>query len=365
MSAPGSTPSFFPFSYANMSRSTALSSQNLPTFPFSGASIVASSASEARKPANELKVLAQNIVFGGCAGVFGQALVFPLYTAKTNMQNAPTVYNSGLLHCARDIASKRGLKGLYTGIKPTLTFTFPEKAIKLAMNDFLRKKFADEKGNVNLARGMAAGAGAGLCQVVVTNPMELLMITMQTRQSAEAALSVAKVAVVKNGAAQAAAAPKPPPASGMLGIARELGLRRMYADVPATLLRDIPFSVIFFPLHTYLQEKFADENGDTPVQKVLLSGFLAGSTAATLSTPMDVVKTRVMADTGAVGGNKSAASVSQTRRIIQVFGEIYATQGVKGLFNGVGPRFLIISPLFGITTMAYEALKKLREKDIL
>ncbi len=317
---------------------------------------VAFSLAEATKP-SDLKVLGQDILAGGAAGVVGQAMVFPLYTAKTNLQNNPQVYNRGLLHCMRQIAAKQGVKGLYAGIRPTVTMTFPEKAIKLAANDYFRKKLMDEQGKVTVSRGMLAGAGAGFCQVIVTNPMELLMITMQTRAAANAAamkkmattvgadVAVPKVAVV---------APQ-----GMISIARELGVRRLYADIPATLLRDIPFSVVFFPLNSYLKEFFTDKDGKTPLSGVLTSGFFAGTTAATLSTPMDVVKTRVMAATGKA--RPGDPQVSQAVRIVQTFGEVYKASGIRGLFAGTGPRVLIISPLFGITTMVYEFLQKLRE----
>lgn len=288
-------------------------------------------------------MLLQNIVFGGTAGVVGQGCVFPLYTAKTNLQQFPNRYSS-LLDCFRQIARRDGLRALYTGLRPTLTFTFPEKAIKLAMNDYLRASFADKQGQVSILRGVAAGAGAGVCQVIVTNPMEMLMITMQTRE---------------------AQGMKP---VGMAKLGRELGFRRLYRDIPATLLRDIPFSMVFFPMHTSLSEAFANENGQTPVSKVLLSGLICGSTAAALSTPADVVKTRVMASTGAaVHTTKGAAEVAvpQYQRIVHCFQDVVKTEGIRGLCKGMVPRVLIISPLFGITTMFYEALKNLRERGIM
>lgn len=300
---------------------------------------------KATKPDGSLKTLVQNIVFGGTAGVVGQASVFPMYTAKTNMQNFPERYR-GLLDCFRTIGKRDGVRALYTGLRPTLAFTFPEKAIKLAMNDYFRAHFANEKGEVSIPRAMAAGAGAGLCQVLVTNPMEMLMITMQTRQANRL------------------------PAINMMRLARELGFRRLYRDIPATLLRDIPFSVMFFPLNTHLVESFADEHRNTSTPRVLMAGCLAGSVAATLSTPMDVVKTRVMASTGSTISNngtvgKPQAEASQVQRIGFVFRDVIQKQGVAGLFKGAGARILIISPLFGITTMFYEGQKKLRELGLM
>ena len=67
----------------------------------------------------------------------------------------------------------------------------PEKAIKLAVNDFVREQTADENGNVAWYNGILAGAsnrgvvvlsiGAGFCQVIATNPMEITKIRMQVQ----------------------------------------------------------------------------------------------------------------------------------------------------------------------------------------
>ena len=52
----------------------------------------------------------------------------------------------------------------------------PEKAIKLAANDFFRHKLTTKEGKLPVHREMMAGGSAGLCQIVVTTPMELLKI---------------------------------------------------------------------------------------------------------------------------------------------------------------------------------------------
>lgn len=143
----------------------------------------------------------------------------------------------------------------------------------------------------------------------------------------------------------------------MARLATQLGTRRLYRDIPATMLRDIPLSMMFFPMHRFITDAFSDEVGNSSTARVLLSGCSAGSTAAALSTPMNVVKTRVMAKTAAgveaseatVTSGKSAKEVpmSQLWRIGQCFRDVIKQQGIRGLFQGTTPRILIISPLFG------------------
>lgn len=322
------------------------------------------------------KNIFQNIIFGGTAGVIGQTCVFPMYTIKTRLHLYPGRYNS-ILHCARKIIQHDGLRGLYRGLPPALTGVFPEKAIKLSVNDYLSATLARPDGSVSVPMSMVAGAGAGLCQVVATNPMEMLMINMQSN-----------AAKGRSGT--------------MVQLIRDLGLPGLYKGTAATLFRDIPFSVVFFSMNSSLRQYLTDDKGHLPISKVFLAGIAAGSTAATLSTPMDVVKTRLQASAGeavathpvaspkpshtpapASLGNVSkvpstappsrhfasarasppggsAAAIRYTG-IAHCARHIYATEGVRGFFAGVGPRILIISPLFGITLFFYDIQRRLQE----
>lgn len=77
------------------------------------------------------------------------------------------------------------------GLLANIIGVTPEKAIKLAVNDYVREATADEDGNVAWYNGILAGAsgykrreswiGAGFCQVVATNPMEITKIRMQVQ----------------------------------------------------------------------------------------------------------------------------------------------------------------------------------------
>lgn len=304
----------------------------------------------------------QNIIFGGTAGVIGQSCVFPLYTIKTRLHLYPDRYRN-VIHCARKIVQHDALRGLYRGLPPALIGVFPEKAIKLSMNDYLTAVLSRPDGSISVPMAMLAGGGAGLSQVIATNPMELLMINMQ------------------NNAAQGR---KP---KSMLHLARDLGLSGLYKGTPATLLRDIPFSMVFFSMNTYLREYLTDDAGKLPMSRVFLAGIASGSTAAALSTPMDVIKTRLQASAGDAHHStkpagladalpravSSSNSTAPSRRastasapirytgIAQCAAHIYSTEGLLGFFAGVGPRVLIISPLFGITLFFYDIQRRLQQ----
>lgn len=321
-------------------------------------------AAAAARPGNQLLT---NILTGAVAGVVGQSTVFPMYVLKTAVQNAarPTT----IVAAARKVVRKQGLRGLYRGLPPALVGVAPEKAIKLSMNDFFRSRLADpDTGVVSLASSVLAGAGAGLCQVVATCPMEMLMITMMTRATEDGR--------------------KP---KSLTHLVRELGLPGLYRGTLATLARDVPFSMVFFSMNAAVKDRLADEQGKVSIGRVFLAGITAGSTAAAMSTPMDVIKTRLQADVGAggarppppppptrggaqgvvprpprpaavapaAGGAAAAALREPYRGIADCARRVVTEEGVRALFKGVEARVMIISPLFGITLLFYEAQRRL------
>ena len=66
-----------------------------------------------------------------------------------------------------------------------------------------------------------------------------------------------------------------------------------FQGATACLMRDIPFSAIYFPAYAHLKPKFADDNGYNSPLSLLLAGAVAGMPAASLVTPADVIKTRL------------------------------------------------------------------------
>jgi solute carrier family 25 S-adenosylmethionine transporter 26 len=98
--------------------------------------------------------------------------------------------------------------------------------------------------------------------------------------------------------------------------------------------RNLPFTAIQFPLFERLKVKLKQQrqrNGNwkgTLWEHSAITAFsagLAGSFAAFLTTPIDVVKTRVMLE----------ASEDRPRKAtFKVFGDIYQEAGIRGLLRG-------------------------------
>ncbi|CAF0838050.1 unnamed protein product [Adineta steineri] len=287
-----------------------------------------------------MKVLESGYRFGlgSIAGAVGATAVYPIDLVKTRMQNQRSTSIVGerlyrnSIDCFKKVIRHEGVFGLYRGLIPQLVGVAPEKAIKLAMNDFVRDRLTLPDGTIPLWAEVVAGGCAGASQVTFTNPLEIVKIRLQVAGELQSVRRPAATEVI-----------------------RELGLRGLYKGARACFLRDIPFSCIYFPAYAHTKKKFADEHGYNDPKSLFISGLLAGIPAAGLCTPADVVKTRLQVQ----------ARKGQTKYdgLVDAFRKIYAEEGWRAFWKGAGARMLRSSPQFGFTLLTYELLQRALNVD--
>ncbi|XP_044258450.1 calcium-binding mitochondrial carrier protein Aralar1 isoform X1 [Tribolium madens] len=271
---------------------------------------------------------------GSVAGAVGATAVYPIDLVKTRMQNQRTgsfigelMYRNSI-DCFKKVIRHEGVFGLYRGLVPQLMGVAPEKAIKLTVNDFVRDKFYDKNGNISGIGEVISGAAAGASQVIFTNPLEIVKIRLQVAGEIAGGSKVRAWHVVK-----------------------ELGLFGLYKGAKACLLRDIPFSAIYFPTYAHTKAKFADETGYNHPLSLLAAGAIAGVPAAGLVTPADVIKTRLQVVARA--GQTTYNGVFDAAR------KIYVEEGFRAFWKGAIARVCRSSPQFGVTLVTYEVLQRM------
>lgn len=271
------------------------------------------------------------IFLGAIGGALGVTAVYPLDLSKTLLQrqrNAAAAAGSGttllaketLFTVLKDNFARYGFFGLYRGLPANLVGVLPEKAVKLGVNQYCRELLGCTNPLQPFSywrEGLSALTAACSC-VFITAPMELVKIRAQMD-----------------------------PTKTPLQICKELGLRGMFKGTGATLLRDIPFTTFYFTLFSTLKMQFGKnlapgEKLATP--KVFFASFLSGSLVAAAVTPADVIKTRL----------QSVDSAKYNGSIRSAFSTIVKEEGPKALFKGVGPRILIIGPLFAVALGTFE-----------
>jgi solute carrier family 25 (mitochondrial aspartate/glutamate transporter), member 12/13 len=136
-------------------------------------------------------------------------------------------------------------------------------------------------------------------------------------------------------------------------IVKNLGLVGLYKGASACLLRDVPFSAIYFPTYNHLKRDYFGESQTKKlgILQLLSAGAIAGMPAAYLTTPCDVIKTRLQ-----VEARKGESSYTSLRHCART---IYKEEGFKAFFKGGPARILRSSPQFGFTLAAYEVLQGL------
>ncbi|EDV28209.1 uncharacterized protein TRIADDRAFT_21712, partial [Trichoplax adhaerens] len=306
--------------------------ENLQNFPNNKATNITPTSQEAAvRFFTDVAESVYRFALGSVAGAVGATAVYPIDLVKTRLQNqrgklvGELMYKNSL-DCFVRVVKVEGFFGLYRGLLPQFIGVAPEKAIKLTMNDLLRDKLKTKKGELPLLNEIIAGGTAGGCQVVFTNPLEIVKIRLQV---------AGEVPGLRLGAVQ---------------VIRDLGLTGLYKGARACFLRDIPFSAIYFPAYAHLKPVFADKNGSNGPTSLLAAAALAGAPAASLSTPADVIKTRLQVQ-ARKGQTTYDGIIDCTRKLMK-------QEGFRAFWKGAPARVFRSSPQFGVTLVTYELLQR-------
>ncbi|XP_015177959.1 PREDICTED: mitochondrial glutamate carrier 1-like isoform X1 [Polistes dominula] len=286
--------------------------------------------------------LLPKIINGGIAGIIGVSVVFPLDLVKTRLQNQVIGPNgermySSMFDCFKKTYKAEGYFGMYKGSGVNILLITPEKAIKLTANDTFRHYLSTGPGQqLPLQREMLAGGLAGACQIVITTPMELLKIQMQDAGRVAAAAKESGKTV-----------PKVSALSLTKDLLKQRGILGLYQGTGATALRDVTFSIIYFPLFARLNDLGPKrEDGSSVFWCSFLAGCAAGSTAALLVNPFDVIKTRLQAI-------KKAPGEPSYDGVLDCIKKTLVNEGPTAFFKGGACRMIVIAPLFGIAQTVY------------
>ncbi|CAL5079823.1 unnamed protein product [Urochloa decumbens] len=255
---------------------------------------------------NLLQVLFEGAVAGGAAGVVVETALYPIDTIKTRLQAAQG-------------GSKIQWKGLYAGIGGNIVGVLPASAIFVGVYEPAKKKLLEMfPENLSAIAHLTAGAIGGAASSLIRVPTEVIKQRMQMSQF------------------------KTAPDAVRLIVAKE-GIKGLYAGYGSFLLRDLPFDAIQFCIYEQLRigYRLAAKRDLKDAENAIIGAF-AGAITGALTTPLDVMKTRLMIQ----------GQTSQYRGFIDCAQTILREEGAGAFLKGIEPRVLWIgiggSIFFGV-----------------
>ena len=151
-------------------------------------------------------------------------------------------------------------------------------------------------------------------------------------------------------------------------------LSRMLATGGGSLYRSLPTTLAMNVLYASLMmmanegaRKVVNPSGEYSLTTFLLCGGFSGAFAAALTTPLDVVKTRLQTQGLGVGveaAAEAAAHDAPSAFTVRYSGfldaatALWRCDGLRGFFRGATPRVLMYGPACAISWVAYEGAKK-------
>ncbi|ODV77744.1 putative mitochondrial carrier [Suhomyces tanzawaensis NRRL Y-17324] len=297
------------------------------------------------------------MIAGGLGGMVGDTLMHSLDTVKTRQQGFPNkVQYKRMIPAYLTIFKQEGFfRGLYSGYTPAILGSFPSTAAFFATYEWTKRRMINDYGINETLSYFVAGVLGDLASSVFYVPSEVLKTRLQLQGRHNNPHTKGSGYNYKG------------LTDAVIRIGKQEGPKTFVFGYKETLFRDLPFSALQFAFYEKFRQLaiYSHGSSDLPVSWELLTGAAAGGLAGTLTTPLDVIKTRIQTAT-TINSVVQTPSTNPLARILSnsstytALASIYKSEGILGAFSGVGPRFIWTGIQSSIMLLLYQvALKRL------
>eukprot|EP00164_Ancoracysta_twista_P007089 GFYU01010009.1.p1 GENE.GFYU01010009.1~~GFYU01010009.1.p1 ORF type:complete len:301 (-),score=46.70 GFYU01010009.1:119-1021(-) len=267
------------------------------------------------------------------SGVVSRSLTYPLDTVRARQQvNASNAAYRTTLSTMTAITQKEGVRGLFRGYLFALAWSVPAQTVFFTTYDttkiVLGKTFPSYKESpiVHLSCGFVAEILSGFIWV----PMEVVKQTVQV-QATDVSVRGESTKMLSN-----------------------MGYKGFFRGYVLTVGTFGPNSMIYFACYEKLKATSIRHVGchpdDLPSSYHFACGAGAGAISSALTTPLDVVKTRLQVQ----GSTKQDFHYKSAP---DAFRQIVAKEGWATLTRGMAARVLYYAPGTAVMMAMYERLK--------
>ena len=192
-------------------------------------------------------------------------------TVTPDGSHVRTVRFTGTRDAFFKIAQLEGIGSWWKGLSPTLLMAVPATVIYYSGYDQLKLLFGFKEGQRSTFAPALAGMTARTVAVTAICPFELIRTKVQSRQGYNYSelMSVIRNAVQQN------------------------GVRSLWRGLSPMLLRDVPFSILYWVFYEYTKLRLSDFDSTYKPFIPFIAGSVSGTLAAVLTNPLDVVKTHM------------------------------------------------------------------------
>eukprot|EP01113_Clastostelium_recurvatum_P031205 TRINITY_DN3874_c0_g1_i1.p1 TRINITY_DN3874_c0_g1~~TRINITY_DN3874_c0_g1_i1.p1 ORF type:complete len:543 (+),score=104.22 TRINITY_DN3874_c0_g1_i1:58-1686(+) len=297
---------------------------------------------------------------GALAGVVSRTFTAPLDRIKTLMQLRTSMQPASISSVVKTIYLEGGWKAFWRSNGTNCIKIIPESSTRFVAFEYYKRLIHSNfsKGpSLMLWERFAAGALAGATAQALIFPLDYV----KTQLSA----SPGRVTVAE--------------------IVRNTwnggGPRAFYRGLTPALVGIIPYAGIDLAIYEtlksvytkYLVDKALKENNTRRKQfcgavgsivAPLVCGTISSSIGQFVSYPLNLVRTRMQAQGVqlAIPTTSKSANTSLSRPytgMVDVFRQTIQSEGIRGLYKGIGPNFLKVVPAVGVSYVVYENTKQL------
>ncbi|KAJ9493171.1 hypothetical protein VN97_g54 [Penicillium thymicola] len=288
----------------------------------------------------------RSLISGAIAGLTVDCSLYPLDTIKTRLQKARD-------HTAPQtrVSLRQTFRGIYAGLPSVLFGSAPSAASFFIVYDGVKRTLlapqpANSKTNpqsrshIILTHSLASSLGE-IAACAVRVPTEVIKQRAQAGLFGGSSLLALKDILSLRHAAPTSRTPASSTPAAKRGYSQVF--RELYRGAGITIAREIPFTVLQFTMWESMKEAYgkrylrtketASSLAETqiPASTSAMFGSVAGAIAAGLTTPLDVIKTRVMLARRGDGGVDAPVRVKEIVRGI-------AREGPGAFWRGITPR---------------------------
>ena len=270
---------------------------------------------------NRIPVGVRNGLASGLAAAVCKCVLQPFDTIKT-VQQTEKVFQ-GPVSTAMNIVNERGIFKLWSGLGVTVLGSSPSVAVYFGCYSACKRHLmvVFPENMKLLAVAMSAVVGNSIASVLRV-PYEVVKQRLQTgvhTSTIEAIMYISKNE----------------------GVGKLLGGGKLTSQ----MLRDIPYAVATLMSYEILQSILSEKMGDKKVKDVVC-GSMAGGFGAFVTTPMDLIKTRMMKG-------------DEYSNIFNAITRISKEEGLTAFMTGMTPRLMQKIPANGLFFLCYESFKSL------